>query len=656
MKIGLKLILAFLVVIFSILVVGYISINYLQKIAQPLTNDIPKRIDEIAKTSELDRYAQFIRYYDEVLTQSARNYAFTQDRKWEERYKTVEPELDRIIKSAIEKGNEKDKEIFARIDKANLALVELEYKTLELVDNGHVDEAIEMMESKEYWNQKRIYEQGIRDYKSARDVAYDNAIITSTQTLDSVIQKTQETIRDSGQLITISILTALVVGTGLSFIISKQISNPVMELDKASKKIANGNFDTRIEIRGNDELHDLAESFNTMAKSLGKSTSFLSRAERKYRSLYEDSPYLYRTIDINGIILDCNKCYADKLGYSKQELVGMSIYDTTAPESLDQMRESFETWKKTGRVDDREVWFRRKDGTIFPVLVSACKLYDENDKLIGSNTVIRDMSEIYKAKKQIEENEALIKEQYEQLKKLDSIKDGFLAMITHELRAPFSPIINYVELLLSQKLGVLNENQQEKLRIVKSSASSLVVMLSDLLDAQKLELGQLTLLKNEHNLTEIINQTVVKLKPTAEYRGIAITTELEENVVFLCDRVRIEQVLINIISNAIDFCPKENGKMWIKLNTENDCAKIVVKDNGIGIQKDKLDKLFVKFYHIDAPSVRERRGTGLGLSICKGIIENHGGSIWAESDGSGKGSEIHIILPLLSKTRKDDKT
>lgn len=646
MKIGLKLTLAFLVFTFSILIVGYLSINYLYKIAQPLTNDIPKRIDEIAKASELDGYAQFIRYYDEVLTQSARNYAFTHDKKWEDRYKSVEPELDRIIKSAIEKGSEKDKEIFSQVDRANLALVEMEYKTLELVDNGHADEAIQIMESKEYWDQKRVYEQGIRDYKSARGVAYDKAITASTQTLDLITQKTQETIRDSIQFVTLSILTVLAVGIGLSIIISKQISNPIMELDKASKKIANGDFQTRIKIQGKDELHDLAESFNAMAKSLSKSTSLLSNTERKYRSLYEDSPYLYRTVDTNGIILDCNKSYADKLGYSKQELVGMSIYDTTSRDSLDQMRESFETWKKTGRVDDREVWFKRKDGTIFPVLISASNLYDENGKLIGSNTVIRDMSEIYKTRKQIEENEMLIKEQYEQLKKLSSIKDGFLAMITHELRTPFIPIINYVELLLSQKLGTLNEDQQEKLRIVKSSASSVVVMLSDLLDAQKLELGQLTLLKNTHNVAEIINQTVVKLKPTAEHRGITIMTELEENVVCLCDRVRMEQVLVNIISNAIDFCPKENGKIWIKLNTEKNSAKIIVKDNGIGIQKDKLDKLFVKFYQIDASGVIEHRGTGLGLSICRGIIENHGGNIWAESEGTGKGSEIHIILPL----------
>ncbi|MGI0089785.1 MAG: MCP four helix bundle domain-containing protein, partial [Nitrosopumilaceae archaeon] len=178
MKIQLKLVLAFLIVTFSITAVGYILISQLTKIAQPLTSDIPKSIDDIATASELDGYAQFIRYYDEVLTQSARNYAFTQDKKWQERYMTIEPQLDKIIKSAANKGNEKDKEIFSQINDANLALVEMEYRALELVDNGKADEAIRILESTEYWDQKRIYEQGLRDYKAIRGFEYDQALQT----------------------------------------------------------------------------------------------------------------------------------------------------------------------------------------------------------------------------------------------------------------------------------------------------------------------------------------------------------------------------------------------------------------------------------------------------------------------------------------------
>ena len=368
--------------------------------------------------------------------------------------------------------------------------------------------------------------------------------------------------------------------------------------------------------------------------------------EHRYKLLYENSPVFFRTINREGIILDCNESYAKSLGYSKSELIGTSIYDTTAPESIVQMRESFETWKRTGHVDDREVWFKRKDKTTFPVLISANNLYDEKGKLIGSNTVIRDITQVYNAKKRIEEKDAKIKEQFDELKKLDALKDEFLTMITHELKTPLVPITGYVDMLASEKMGPLNEKQKEKLLIVSSSASSLLRLVSDLLDAQKIESGKLHLDKRMYSLDEIINKTVEKIRPAANSKGVTITTNLKPDLSCVCDAMRIEQVLSNLVTNSLDFCQKDTGTILIKSYVESGHTKIIVKDTGIGIKKDKLDKIFVKFYQIDTSSTREHGGTGIGLSICKGIIEGHGGKIWAESEGTGKGAEIHILLPL----------
>ena len=139
----------------------------------------------------------------------------------------------------------------------------------------------------------------------------------------------------------------------------------------------------------------------------------------KYRSLYENSPDLYRTIDTEGVILDCNKSYADALGYSKEEIIGITIFNHVADISLVALRNSFETWKETGHVSSREVWMRRKDGTTFPASLSATNLYDEDGKLIGSNTTIRDITEVYESRKKLEDNERRIKAQFEELKKLD---------------------------------------------------------------------------------------------------------------------------------------------------------------------------------------------------------------------------------------------
>ena len=138
------------------------------------------------------------------------------------------------------------------------------------------------------------------------------------------------------------------------------------------------------------------------------------------------------------------------------------------------------------------------------------------------------------------------------------------------------------------------------------------------------------------------------MKPDADKQGITITTELLDPVPFLCDSSRLEQVISNLISNSLDFCPKQDGKINIKLNSENGHARIIVKDNGIGIVKESIDKIFVKFYQVDTSLTREHGGTGIGLSVCKGIVEGHGGKIWAESEGKYKGTEMHILLPLVT--------
>ncbi len=222
-------------------------------------------------------------------------------------------------------------------------------------------------------------------------------------------------------------------------------------------------------------------------------------------------------------------------------------------------------------------------------------------------------------------------------------------MITHELKAPLVPIIGYIDILLSQKLGTINETQKEKLEIIRTSTRFLLKITSDLLDAQKIELGQLAMVKNPHYLSQIIKDVLARIRPDLESIGIMVNTDLQEDISCLCDNTRIEQVLINLISNAMDFCPKKNGEINIKLRLEdNTHARISVIDNGIGISKSKLDKIFVKFYQIDTSSTREHGGTGLGLSVCKGIIENHGGKIWAESEVNN-GTQIHILLPVLTR-------
>ena len=150
-------------------------------------------------------------------------------------------------------------------------------------------------------------------------------------------------------------------------------------------------------------------------------------------------------------------------------------------------------------------------------------------------------------------------------------------------------------------------------------------------------------------LLALENETLLRKqeKPPPEEESVQLH---QEKVLCLCDDARIKQVLTNLITNAIDYSKKEKGKIHITLfSDKKSFAKIVVKDNGIGISSSHFEKIFQKFYQIDAPSVRERNGIGLGLTVCKCIIESHGGKIWAESNGKDEGCEFHVLLPLEKK-------
>lgn len=422
---------------------------------------------------------------------------------------------------------------------------------------------------------------------------------------------------------------------------------------------ANNIYDKRGHLIGsNTSIRDISEIYSAHTKleasehqlreqyeKLETTNKILSLTEQKYRNLYEQSPILLRTIDFDGKITDCNEAYANALGYTRDEVIGMSIYDNTAEKSVQDMKDQFEVWRRTLRVTQKEIWMKRKDGSVFPSLLSGGSLFDENGKVVGRTVALMDLTENYNTKEKLEKNEQQLRYQYEQLQKLSSLKDDFLTMITHELKTPLVPIKGYIDILTTEKLGTLNPEQQKRLEIIKSSTNSLLKLISDLLDAQKLELGLLKMNKDIHDLSEIIKNTVNKMKPSTDKKAITVTTQLEDSLPFYCDHVRIEQVISNLINNSIDFCEPNVGRIDISLKNEGNVAKIVVKDNGIGIIKESLDKIFVKFYQVDTSTTREHGGTGIGLSVCKGIVEGHGGRIWAESEGRNKGTEMHILLP-----------
>lgn len=241
-----------------------------------------------------------------------------------------------------------------------------------------------------------------------------------------------------------------------------------------------------------------------------------------------------------------------------------------------------------------------------------------------------------------------IKQKEDEAKKIEIAKDEFLAMITHELKTPLVPIQGYADILLGGHLGELNKSQKERVEIIKSSSASLLQLISDLLDAQKLELGQLKIKAQVNNLKSTLDKAIAAMLPQAISDQIELTHNLKEDAYALYDEERIHQVLANLIKNSLRAVQPKTGKVEVLVEDYKNDYKIYVRDNGKGIPKNAMDKIFKKFYQVDTSTTREKGGSGLGLAISKGIIEAHGSEIQFESE-LGRGTTFSFILPKTQK-------
>jgi len=242
-----------------------------------------------------------------------------------------------------------------------------------------------------------------------------------------------------------------------------------------------------------------------------------------------------------------------------------------------------------------------------------------------------------------------IKQKEDEAQKIEIAKDEFLAMITHELKTPLVPIQGYADILLGGHLGELNKNQKERVEIIKSSSESLLQLISDLLDAQKLELGQLKIKAQVNNLKSTLDKAITAMAPQAISDQVELTHNLKGDSYALYDEERIQQVLANLIKNSIRAVQPKTGKVEVLVEDYKNDYKIYVRDNGKGIPKTAMDKIFKKFYQVDTSTTREKGGSGLGLAISKGIIEAHGSEIQFESE-LGRGTTFSFILPKTQKS------
>ncbi|MDD2465112.1 MAG: ATP-binding protein [Desulfobulbus sp.] len=364
-------------------------------------------------------------------------------------------------------------------------------------------------------------------------------------------------------------------------------------------------------------------------------TSELAAIHREQVSIFESAGVGIMMLR-NRLIVRCNHKAEEMTGYEQGELVGMS---TRAWYGSDEAyaRAANQVYAQLGRGEThrRSQQVIRKDGSTFWGRLSLRAL-DEERPFEGAVVILEDVTE--------ERNAAeSLRQAMEKAMEADRIKSAFLATMSHELRTPLNSIIGFTGILIQGLAGPLNEEQQKQLGMVQKSSRHLLSLINDVLDISKIEAGQLELTPASFDLTKSIDKALSLVAPLAKEKGLDLSVTVGPDVgTIITDQRRLEQVLINLLNNAIKFTSVGRVSLTCQLEEKNYC--IQVADTGIGMPAQELQRIFQPFHQVEAGLSRQHDGTGLGLAICKQLVARMGGRMSVVS-ALGQGSTFTVYLP-----------
>jgi PAS domain S-box-containing protein len=339
--------------------------------------------------------------------------------------------------------------------------------------------------------------------------------------------------------------------------------------------------------------------------------------------------------DLNGNIIYWNDFAQTLFQWTSEEAIGRNIADTVVPKGKEEiMKKVISSLTSTGNYNG-EFNCMRKDGTTIPTYYSYSTIKDIGGNIIGFLGVATDITDRKRAEKELLD----AKEAAE----LASIaKSEFLANMSHEIRTPMNAVVGLTGLLLDSELSA---EQKDLLRTIRTSSEVLLSVINNILDFSKIDGGKMELEKQPFNLIGCIEESFDLLRTRAAEKGLTLSYSINDSVpvAIIGDPTRLRQILANLLSNAVKFT--EIGDISVRVDDLDGLMHFAVKDTGIGIPPDRIDRLFHSFSQVDSSTTRKFGGTGLGLAISKKLVEMMEGQIWAESQ-VGTGSIFHFTIKV----------
>jgi len=405
---------------------------------------------------------------------------------------------------------------------------------------------------------------------------------------------------------------------------------PLSVLSEATRKIGEGNFDTRAHVRGNDELARLARDFNAMAARLAEyrksSLGELLQAHLSMQAAIDSIPDPVAIFSVEGSLQNVN--------YAAETLLGLRT-DSSSKDPLKSIHAS------TGAVIERVrshvlsgkgAYSPRgfEDAVQLPTLLGdryflprGAPVYETRGVVVGATVILQDVT---------------------RLRRFEELKNDIVATVAHEFRTPLTSLRMAVHLCTEQVAGPLTDKQAELLHAAREDCDRLQGMVDDFLDLSRIESGRVEIYPLPSAVADLIKHSVEDCKAEADLKGVNLSASLSiPSVSVLADHDRIAHVFSNLIGNALRHTPKE-GSITLDATLVDNSVRFAVTDTGSGIAKEYHERIFEKFYQVPESGPK---GTGLGLYIAKEIVRAHGGEIGVESE-PGKGSTFWFTLPSVS--------
>ncbi len=472
-----------------------------------------------------------------------------------------------------------------------------------------VDEAIKQAKVIEQPDVNNKYLMGI-----AVPIISSNNDVVGAIYISADLSSVEENMKGIRNILTSATIWALCITALLGNLLSKTFTGPIKEVTSKAERLAKGDFGQIIAVKSRDEVGQLTEMFNYLTVRLKSTLDEMYREKNKVDAILTNMTDGIIAVNAEGTVIHANPAAYSIFNIKTKDLYNRKFDDVAQKLELGMTFNDI--------VNDSEKNFNILSINSLIIKISVVPIINEHNETEGAMLVLQDVTE---------------------QEKLDKMRKEFVANVSHELRTPLTTIKSYTETLLDGAL----ENKEYTvnfLQVINSESDRMTRLVKDLLQLSKLDYDKMEWNMKSLNILNIISDCIVKMGISAKQKSQALSFEaLGELCQINGDKDRIEQVLINIISNAIKYTP-ENGSIKVTADKLEDDVEIRIADTGMGIPNEDIPRLFERFYRVDKARSRAMGGTGLGLSIAKNIIEAHRGSIRIESE-YGKGTEVIITFP-----------